>query len=393
MRIAMLGWEFPPFMTGGLGVHCYYLSRALSSLGVEIDFYMPKTIDPISVSWMNVVQVEPGNKVRKGYGTYSGSFFKNRIPYSHDFFEAVGLYNYYASLTLQELNAERRYDLIHAHDWITFNAALHAKNLTSLPLVSTVHSTEYDRSANLYPLEWILDIERRGIRGSDQVITVSRMMKEQLASRFAVPEKKVNVIYNAIEKEKFGDGRGKELHNSREKVVLFHGRLAVQKGPDFFLKAAKLVLQKEPDTKFIISGRGGMVNQLIEESIGMGIAGSVQFTGFIPDEKLSELYSLADVYVLPSVSEPFGITVLEAIAAGTPAIVSKTSGVSETLNNCLVVDFWDVEEMANKIIALLRYGELKKQLREGMSSEVGKFTWEGAALRTKMVYGKCLHGS
>lgn len=248
-------------------------------------------------------------------------------------------------------------------------------------MVFTIHSTEYDRAS--YPWELILNIERMGLRAADRVITVSNRMKNQLVDRFGADESKIRVIYNGVDATRFAQRAPGE---TRGKRVLFLGRLTDQKGPVQFLYAAKKVVEKEPDVRFIMAGEGPMLPYLISLSIELGLQNSVVFTGYLPEEQLRRAYSMCDLYIMPSISEPFGITALEAMASGTPIIVSKSSGIAEITNHCLKVDFWDIEEMANKMIALLRYEALGDELARAGLLEVRNFTWERTAEQTIGVY-------
>jgi glycogen synthase len=411
MRIAMLGWEFPPFISGGLGVHCFELTKALGEKGNQIDFYMPKS-SPMPKSPHPNVQIIPVD-----YSSFEGEidfadaefgpYFKflklrengkidaeglsseeEKESYGLNFFEAVGRYNFLVAKLVFIKNKRRHYDLIHCHDWITAKAGIDASKRINRPLVFTVHSTEYDRTANLSPFDWIVAIEKEALQKASHVITVSNMTKSQLVSRFVIPESKITVVYNGIDLSKYKAFVKKEQFGITDKVVLFHGRLSIQKGPDYFLKAAQKVLQKEKNVRFIISGKGDLLPQLVNEAISLGIIDKVMFTGYIEDKKLPYLYAIADCYVLPSVSEPFGLTVLEAMANGVPAIVSKSTGVSEIINHCLRVDFWDVNEMASKIMAVLRYADLKEMLANGAREEAKHFSWQKAANETLNVYSK-----
>jgi len=302
-----------------------------------------------------------------------------------NFFQDVAKYNLLAAKLVAINHAERGYDVIHFHDWLTAKAGLAAAKETSRPAVATIHSTEFDRTANLSPVDWILGTERAAVRESDAVITVSNMMRDQLVQRFSADPSKLFVVYNGVSPSLFNGGRARQPALG-EKVVLFHGRLSIQKGPDFFLKAARRVLDVMPGVQFVVSGKGGMLQQLVNEAIALGIIGNVTFTGFVADEELPALYASADVYVLPSVSEPFGISVLEAMAAGVPVIVSKTAGVGESLKHCLRADFWDVDEMAAKILAVLEYRPLGRMLSVHARQEANGFSWGKAASQTMQVY-------
>lgn len=372
MKILMLGWEFPPFRSGGLGTHCYHLTKSLSALGAKITFLMPKNPYHIKSKHMRIVEVDPALMI--GPYRLTETVSEN---YSLDFFDDVWKYN-----TLCADYAEKEdFDLVHCHDWLTSMAGVEIKKRTGKPLVVTIHSTEYDRTGGLSPNSWILERERVVIRAADVIITVSELMKRQLLERYGADPGKIVVVYNAIDREGWAAERVRAGFPD-QKVVLFLGRLTIQKGPDFFLKAAKKVLEKDKGVRFVLGGRGDMLPQLIRESIDLGISDKVMFLGYVPEDELPRLYAAADVFVLPSVSEPFGITVLEAIASGTPVIMTKQSGVGEVVKNAFAVDFWDVDEMASKILALLAYGPLRRTMRENGRREISKYTWDKAARET-----------
>ena len=378
----MVGWEFPPFYTGGLGIHCYHLTRNLSAQGVNITFLMPKNRFHPKSDYMKIVEVDssfmpgPYASLRKVGENYDGNLFDNIWKYNQ-------LCLAYA---LQE-----KFDLIHCHDWMTAIAGIAIKQATGKPLVITIHSTEYDRTGSLSPNPWVLDRERNMVQIADVIITVSEAMKRQLIERFNADPNKIVVIYNAIDHENWAiqQVRGRFPN---EKIVLFLGRLTLQKGPDFFLKAAKRVLEKEKDVTFVIGGKGDMLPQLIRQAIELGISDKVMFLGYVPDDELPQLYSAADVFVLSSVSEPFGITVLEAIASGTPTIMTKQSGVREVVKHAFAVDFWDIDEMANKMLALITYSPLHKSMRENGKREISSYTWDKVAGRTiEKAYRRAAH--
>ena len=245
-----------------------------------------------------------------------------------------------------------------------------------IPLILTVHSTEYDRSGWLYPNDWFINIEREGMEKADKIIAVSHFTKRVIVEKYGINPDKITVVHNAV--YPIGEGR-------KQNIVLFLGRLTIQKGPEYFLRAAKKVLEYE-DCRFVVAGMGEMLPRLIEEAIILGIANNVIFTGLLTEDEVKHIYSIASVYVMPSVSEPFGITALEAVSAGTPVIVSKTAGVSEAFNNCLRVDFWDTNEMTNKIVSLLRYEPLWNTLAEHGKREIELFTWNRVAENTLDVY-------
>jgi len=410
VRIAMLGWEFPPFSAGGLGVHCRDLTTSLAALGARVDFFMPNMGQPIHAPWMNVIYVSPEkakpvpqswagavySALKPGSGICkpasgiskpaSGKTFSNE--YGMSFFQGLELYNRAVVEAFAEEHAKEPYSVVHAHDWITARAGVEIRRRFGVPLVQTMHSTEYDRTGGLWPCQWIVDIERTAVQTADRVIAVSNYTREQLIWRYGASPGKVRTVYNGVEPGEFRNAQAlSEMEEwTKGPLVLFHGRLSIQKGAEFFLKAAKRVLEVIPGAKFVVSGKGDQLPRLVEQALGLGILKSVFFTGYVPQEKLPALYKASDVYVLSSVSEPFGITVLEAMSAGTPVIVTKTSGVGEALRHALKVDFWDTDEMANKIVGILRYPSLKEELRKGMEEEVPLFSWERCAEGTYSVY-------
>ncbi|MFZ4576251.1 MAG: glycosyltransferase family 4 protein, partial [Phycisphaerales bacterium] len=281
-----------------------------------------------------------------------------------------------------------RFDVIHAHDWLTYPAGLAMRAVSGRPLVVHVHSTEFDRSgANVN--QRVFDIERAGMQGADRIIAVSQFTKNICVRRYGVAPAKVDVVYNGVERESQqppGDAR----IESTDKIVLFLGRITMQKGPEYFIAAAKRVLEKMDDVKFVLAGSGDMALRMIELAASMGIGHKVLFTGFLRGRDVERIFRMADCYVMPSVSEPFGISALEAISHDVPVILSKTSGASEVLTHVLKVDFWDTDEMANKILAVLRHPPLSKTLKEHGAFELHRLTWEVAAERCVASYAKML---
>ncbi|PIZ98706.1 hypothetical protein COX84_01735, partial [Candidatus Micrarchaeota archaeon CG_4_10_14_0_2_um_filter_49_7] len=394
MKVGMIGWEFPPFLSGGLGVHCYELTHCLANLGVQLDFFMPAIGKKLDVGHPNLrifqvaeTDLSPYLKVGGGLGRH---MVKN--AYFTDLFEAVRIYNDECFEFVSQFDRVEHYDFIHCHDWLTFQAGMRLKRELGKKLIVTVHSTEYDR--NTCPDERILAIEKLGVAAADMVITVSKRMKALLMSRFAMPPGRIRVIYNGVDYNKFlnretakanGYGELKARNLRGKKVVLFLGRLTEQKGPMQFLHAAKVVLEKQ-DALFVVAGKGNMLPLLINLAINLGINNRVMFLGFVPEEEQRKIYAMADVYIMPSVSEPFGITALEAMASGTPVILSKEAGVSEIVKNALKVDFWDINGLAAKILGVLRYEVLANHMSRLELEEVKKFTWADTADKTRMVY-------
>jgi glycosyltransferase involved in cell wall biosynthesis len=368
----MIGWEFPPFKAGGLATHCYGLTRSLADKDVKVDFFMPKTRCSAGSDKVNLRIIEVGESEVFPYDRPDDKELAGH------FFEAVDRYN--GKVVRRVLDCIRRggrYDVVHCHDWLTMKAGVAIKGVTGIPLVLTVHSTEYDRSGWVFPNQWFIDIEREGMVEADRVIAVSNFTKRVIVDRYGIDAGKVSVVHNAVYPIERGHKRG---------IVLFLGRLTIQKGAEFFLRAARKVKDFEPDVRFVVAGSGDMLPRLISQAIDLGISDSVVFTGRLTEDEVRHIYGISSVYVMPSVSEPFGITALEAISAGTPTIASKTAGFSEVFNNCLKVDFWDTDEMANKIISLLRYDPLFRTLSVEGRQEVDLFTWDRVAGKTLDVY-------
>ena len=372
MKIAMIGWEYPPFKAGGLATHCYGLTRSLSDKNTKVYFFMPKTKKSAKSDKDNLKIVEVGETEVFPYDRPDTKEIAGK------FYDAVYYYNQLVVRSVKEtIKKEGNFDAIHCHDWLTMKAGVQLKKETGTPLVLTIHSTEYDRSGWLFPNQWFIDIEREGMEHADRIIAVSHFTKRVIVDKYGINPDKIQVIHNAVYPIKEGH---------KKEIVLFLGRLTIQKGAEFFLQAANKVKDFEPDTKFVIAGDGDMLPKLINQAIDMEISDRVIFTGRISDQEVKHLYGMSSVYVMPSVSEPFGITALEAISAGTPTIASKTAGFSEAFKNCLRVDFWDIDEMTNKIVSLLRYDPLHKTLATEGKREIDLFTWDNVADKTLDVY-------
>jgi glycogen(starch) synthase len=367
MKVAMIGWEYPPFKSGGLGTHCYGLTSSLADKNVKVDFYMPKTKHSVGSSGKkNLVIKEVGETEIFPYDRPEDKELAGQ------FFESVYRYN---DLVVEKVKGN--YDLIHCHDWLTMKAGVALKEKMGIPLVLSVHSTEYDRSGWICPNDWFINIEREGMEKADRIIAVSHFTKSVIVDKYGINPDKISVVHNAV----YPIGEGE-----KQEIVLFLGRLTIQKGAEFFLRAAKKVLEYEPNSRFVVAGTGDMLPRLINQAVCMGISSKVIFTGLLTEEEVRHIYRISNVYVMPSVSEPFGITALEAVSAGTPTIASKTAGFSEAFQNCLRVDFWDTDEMANKIISLLRYDPLHKTLATEGKRELDLFTWDRVAEKTIDVY-------
>ena len=379
----MIGWEFPPFMAGGLGVHCFELTTRLARMGVAIDFYMPhmSSIEgPLRVAdhhrHVDVVEVE-ADPVASPYGRAGRSYDEN-------FNAAVWEYN----RRVVDAFRSRDADLIHCHDWITVPAGLELRRRTGLPLVLTMHSTEHDRSAGFHPQGWIEGLESRGVRGADAVIAVSRYTADQLVSRYGADPARTHAVHNGVDLAKFPSAAQRDY--GRTGTVLYLSRVSRQKGPLYFMQVAKRVLESDPDARFVLGGKGEMLPECVEYAVRNGLTDRVTFSGYVPDEDLATFYEKSDVYILPSVSEPFGISILEAMSTGLPTITSKTTGAGEALRNVLKAHYWDTHEMGDMVLRLLDSRPLRETLGRNGALEVKRFSWERCGERTKYVYDATL---
>jgi len=440
MRILMLGWEFPPFISGGLGTACFGLTKALVGQGVDITFVLPRAVDDRHTDHLRILgpsrphprprnisaarPAAPGAH-RQNPAAGPGRFRPvhvpavRRSPYAHAapgvaargpaepqqpemirFLDGDAHDPYatdaepitdaqaYARMVVERV-ADQPFDLIHAHDWMTFPAAIALSAVTGRPWVAHLHSTEFDRSGERADPA-IYDLERHGMQEADRVITVSAFTKAVCAERYGINPAKIEVVYNGADGHgpthprppTDRDGGGER----RERIVLFLGRITAQKGPAHFVAAAKKVLGKLDGVKFVMAGAGDLARDVIEEAARSGLGQHFTFTGFLRGNELDRVFDMADVYVMPSVSEPFGIAPLEAINHQVPVIVSRQSGVSEVLRHALKVDFWNTDDLADKIIAVLRHPPLGAELRRNAFSEVQELTWDSAAERCRQVY-------
>jgi len=283
------------------------------------------------------------------------------------------------------IGRQEHFDVVHAHDWMTYPAGIAVSSVTGKPLVVHIHSTEFDRSGE-HVNQMVYDIERKGLHFASRVIAVSHYTRNLVINRYGVPPEKVFVVYNAIDRDGHNIDAGRMAIRKDEKIVLFLGRITMQKGPEYFLSAAKKVLEVMDNVKFVMAGSGDMMNRMIEMAAQMGIGHKVLFTGFLRGDDVDRIFQMADLFVMPSVSEPFGLVPLEALRNDVPVIISKQSGVSEVLTHALKVDFWDTHEIANKIVAVLRHPPLQMTLREHGNFEVRKLSWKDAALGCMNVY-------
>jgi glycosyltransferase involved in cell wall biosynthesis len=389
----MFGWEFPPFNSGGLGVACLGLTRALAALGIEVVFVMPKKLD-IKAPWTQLVFADRGDVFMHPFDsaltpyltTKSYVLGRDNPVYGPDLFAEVARYSMFGST----IGREERFDVIYAHDWLSFGAGMAAKRVSGKPLIVHVHATEFDRAGGGSVNQDIYAIERAGMHAADSVIAVSEFTKHIIVEHYGVAPEKVRVVHNGIDEGTSPQAaealpRLRALKRSGSKIILFLGRITLQKGPDYFLRAAAKVVRKNPNVVFILSGSGDMEGEMMRLAASLGISDRVFFTGFLHDAERDEMYAAADLFVMPSVSEPFGIAPLEAMKAGTPVLISKQSGVSEVVKHALKVDFWDVDEIANKMFSVVGYPGLSQTLTENGRREADNLTWADAARKVDVI--------
>lgn len=392
----MFGWEFPPYNSGGLGTACEGLTRALSELAVPVTFVLPKNVAARAPFMRKFVYAGVENlKVRELPGLLypyvtddSYRQLLNSVPgglYGESLLEEVKLYAERA----RKIAETEEFDVIHAHDWLAFPAGLVAKAASGKKLIVHVHATEFDRTGGAGVNAAVYQIEREGMQRADQIVAVSDWTKQLIVKHYGVDPDKVCVVHNGIELDGYtaeGPGALEALKQNGNKIVLFVGRITLQKGPDYFVQMAKKILEHNQKVFFVMVGTGDMLPQVIQQAAYMGIADHFIFPGFLRGEELNRVYRSADIYILPSVSEPFGITPLEALANGTPVLVSKQSGVSEVLSHALKVDFWDVNEMTNQVLALLEHSSLHQTLAQNSRHDIARTSWLEAAKKILALY-------
>lgn len=414
----MLGWEFPPQFAGGVGMVCHELAKEFSkhSEYVDIEYVMP--YGPKSRNFSSNFKIVSANSVKvdiksnnlnfiniptflqtydeeESYETRMNNYLQDKSFFSRDkttkeiyganILKEVELYAQRVAKLCKNLD----FDVIHAHDWTTVYAALLLKKITGKPVIYHVHITEFDKTGGNKGSKEIFEIERKGFLESDILVAVSNFTKSRIINNYNISEDKIRVVHNGGISNMALSGN-LEL-GKREKIVLFAGRMTLQKGPEYFIKAAKKVLDYDPDVKFILAGTGDLQSEMMELAAELGISKNLYFHGFYTREDANNFFALADIFVMPSVSEPFGIVPLEAIAKGTPVIISKQSGISEVLDNSFKVDFWDIDDIAHKILVLLKYPHLHNEMRVLARDEFNNFTWDKPVHKLIDIYNEVIN--
>ena len=409
MRILMFGWEFPPAISGGLGTACFGMTRALVQRGHGITFVVPALPGGDRTSHVSLVaasdfaapaeeglpaglSVSPVESplrpymTQADYGILRESLLASPGPYGSDLFAELERYAAAAGRIARSVP----FDVIHAHDWLSVPAALRARRAAGRPFVFHVHALEADRSGGSGDAR-IVALERQGLLEADHVIAVSRFTSRMIVERYGIDPGKVSVVYNAVSRSGAAGAYGVSKRPG-EKIVLFLGRITHQKGPGVFVEAAAKVLAVLPGVTFVMAGSGDLMPQMIERVAELGLGSRFLFTGFLRGEEVERMFAASDLYVMPSVSEPFGIAPLEAMLADVPVILSRQSGVAEVLRHVLKVDASDVDDLAQKICAVLAYEALARELVERGREELAAFTWERAAGQIEDVYRKVTGG-
>ncbi len=407
MRVLMFGWEFPPYQAGGLATATLGLVKGLLQRGVDVTLVVPFPVKESGVEGLRLIGATGGRlrtrRIRSPLGPYmSAGEYKNSSSewiqgtgsgsgsvYGRNIFDEVERFADVAA----EIAAEEPHDLIHTHDWITYAAGIEAQKISGKPLIAHIHATEYDRSGE-FANEEIFQRELSGMQTADLVIANSRYLKRLVIQHYGIQEKKVDVVYWGIERDRPEyHVAPPEAFKADVPVVLFLGRVTRQKGPDYFVEMARKVADLEPETRFIIAGSGDMLPRIMSRAAELGLADKIHFTGPLQGADVFRVFKMADVCVMPSVSEPFGLVALESIRSGTPCIVPRESGAAEVLKHALKVDFWDIDEMANKVVGILRHPELYAELRERGLEEVSRpqLSLDEPARRVAKIYQKIAH--
>ena len=435
MKVLMFGWEFPPHIAGGLGTACYGLTKGLAKHDVEVLFVMPSAsgdedesaVKIINASDISVADVWGKTDISRLESFLNNvSFFKvssGLVPYiDPEMFSSMverqekysryeeyeqfkihygGKYKFsgkYGANLMEEVQRyamvasaialENDFDVIHAHDWLTYAAGIAAKKISGKPLVIHVHATSFDRASDNAIDTRVFALEKMGMEAADKIMAVSNLTRNIVINKYGIDPSKVVAVHNAVDFDEF-----KQMEVKRgvdDKIVTFLGRITYQKGPEYFIEAANKVLKKCDNVRFVMAGNGDLMNRSIRRVAKLGIADKFHFTGFLRGDDVKKMFAYSDVYIMPSVSEPFGISPLEAMKSNVPSIISKQSGVAEVLSYAIKTDFWDIDAMADAIYGLLKYPALASMSAKCGVEEVNNLKWENAALKMIDVYQEAI---
>lgn len=423
MKVLMFGWEFPPHISGGLGTACYGLTKGLAEYNdIDIIFVVPKAWGDEDQSSMRLIGASDVSITKKNihFDDYQHKIDYYEVdslivPYTdpEEFWKLTSIkhskktqfietddfgkiqfsghyganliaeiYNY--AIVAEAIARENEFDIIHAHDWLTYPAGIAAKRISGKPLVIHVHATDFDRSGgSVNPT--VYSIEREGMEVADRIITVSNLTRQIVIEKYGIDPAKVVTVYNAVEPISF-DTKKALKKGIDDKIVTFLGRITMQKGPEYFIEAAYKVLKRTKNVRFVMAGSGDMMNAMIRRAAALKITDHFYFTGFLKGDDVFQMFKMSDVYVMPSVSEPFGISPLEAMQSDVPVIISKQSGVAEILTHAIKIDFWDINAMADAIYALVKYPALSKEFKKQGRAEVDSLQWKNSAGNVRDIY-------
>jgi glycogen synthase len=426
MKVLMFGWEFPPHISGGLGTACFGLTKALSKQKLDLLFVVPKAFgdedsnvarlinaSDITVDmeeseyrefWKRVKYLQINSTIIPYVGPEEFKEAKEKLELNQEFETNPVFQQKYSfsggygpdlmfevsryALIAGALASAHTFDLIHSHDWLTYPAGIAAKKASGKPLVIHVHATEFDRTGeNVNTI--VYDIERSGMEEADMIIAVSDLTRNTVIHKYGIDPKKVVTVHNGVD-QSFEEKSLELKRNFPEKVVTFLGRITYQKGPEYFVEVARRILARDNNVRFVMAGSGDLMNKIIMLAAKYRLGDKFHFTGFLRGADVDQMFALSDVYVMPSVSEPFGISPLEAIRSNVPVVISKQSGVAEVLNHAIKVDYWDIDATSDAIYGLLHYKALSEMFRKHAKTEVDEIRWDKAAYKTIEVYNTVL---
>lgn len=401
----MLGWELPPHNSGGLGVACYQMSKALAARGATIDFVVPYSADHSEIDFMTVRAATPLAPLHShGFGAYDSKGFFTGLSDNHNNSEPLTIreiQHRYTKFVVDHIKENPDYDAIHAHDWLTFEAGLAAKEITNRPLIAHVHATEFDRAGGSWGNPVVHEVEQQGLMMADRIIAVSNLTKQLIVQRYHIPAEKIEVLHNALDIDALGtytyDFRTynylEELKREGYTVVTTVTRFTIQKGLIYLLQAMARASERYDKLVLLMVGDGEQRDELLRLSAELGIADKVLFTGFVRGKAWRDAFSVGDIFVMSSVSEPFGITALEAAHYGNALIITRQSGVSEVLNGVMRYDFWDVDALADRLVGIASSTALEESLKTNVRQEYTNLSWHTVAEKCQKMYQTLMTGA